>query len=232
MAHKVYLLDIEGTTTPIDFVTKTLFPFARREMASFVTKSLGDPVMTSDAELLSAEYEAETETPPEWPNRPDPAEMVPYLLWLMDRDRKSRGLKSIQGRIWEEGYASGRLLGEIYPDVRPAIERWKDAGATVAIFSSGSVLAQKLIFGHLEGGPLTPLLDGYFDTEVGSKREAESYREIARRLGFDGADILFLSDIPQEIDAASLAGLNARQVIRDPEAPCEAPAIRDFGALR
>jgi len=126
----------------------------------------------------------------------------------------------------------GRLLGEIYPDVRPAIERWKDAGATVAIFSSGSVLAQKLIFGHLEGGPLTPLLDDYFDTGVGSKREAESYREIARRLGFDGADILFLSDIPQEIEAASLAGLNARQVIRDPEAPCEAPAIRDFGALR
>jgi len=222
VAYRAYLLDIEGTTTPIDFVTKTLFPYARAEMAAF-----SDDLLAEDAALLSQEYEGDPDAP-EWPGRPDPAGMTPYLLWLMDRDRKSRGLKSIQGRIWEQGYRTGKLLGEVYPDVEPAMRRWRERGATVNIYSSGSVLAQQLLFGHLPGGPLTPLIHAYFDTEVGPKRSADSYRTIAARLSLEPRDILFLSDIPEEIAAASEAGLDAIQVLRDGLVGSSAQTIKSF----
>jgi enolase-phosphatase E1 len=204
MPIRAYLLDIEGTTTPVDFVFKTLFPFAIAEMAAFVERSWNDPTFESDLELLREEQKLET-----------PEETTAYLLSLMDEDRKSRGLKSIQGRIWEEGYHAGKLRGEIYPDVEPAIRRWKAAGASVYIYSSGSVLAQRLIFQSLPQGDLTPLLDGYFDTEIGPKREASSYALIAERIGLHPADILFLSDIVPEIEAARFAGLTTTQILRE-----------------
>ena len=128
MLYKAYLLDIEGTTTPVNFVYQTLFPLARRALPEFVHNSLLDPgaaaVLYGDARLLVEEYETELASggnPPPWEDRPAPAGMLPYLQWLMEHDRKSRGLKSIQGRIWEAGYRSGALFGEIYPDVEPAI---------------------------------------------------------------------------------------------------------------
>lgn len=220
---KAYLLDIEGTTTPIDFVTKTLFPFARREMRSFLSQD--DPLLAQDREWLREEHTQENDAPP-WSD-----DLEPYLLWLMDRDRKSRGLKSIQGRIWEEGYRSGKLKGEVYPDVHPAFERWKADGAQIYIYSSGSVLAQKLIFGHLEPYPLTPLIDGYFDTEVGPKRSSESYREIAERVGLPPYEILFLSDVIEEVYAAREAGMQARQICRPgTEAKDDSP-LSDFKSL-
>ena len=124
MAHRAYLLDIEGTTTPIDFVARTLFPYARARLEAFVEGNLDDPTLADDAQMLAAEFRNDG-SPVEWPDYPAAPGMKNYLEWLMDRDRKSTGLKSIQGRIWEEGYASGELKGELYPDVEPAMRRWK-----------------------------------------------------------------------------------------------------------
>ncbi len=207
-----YLLDIEGTTTPIDFVTKTLFPFARAELRKYVSShSLSDEIKS-----LSCEHEQDVAAGnnlPEWDGSSKDS-VVPYLEWLMDRDRKSTGLKSVQGKIWEDGYATGALKGVVYPDVPQAFKRWKAGGKQIAIYSSGSVLAQKLIFGHLDT-PLTPLIDVYFDTEVGGKRVASSYEEIARRLAIPADQILFLSDVLEEVDAAKAAGMQSIQVFRD-----------------
>ena len=130
--YSAYLLDIEGTTTPVDFVYKTLFPFARRALPEFLARSLRDPdqkaALEADARLLADEYLADREagrSPPPWDARGASAGLLPYLYWLMDEDRKSRGLKSMQGRIWEQGYRSGDLHGELYPDVEPALRRWR-----------------------------------------------------------------------------------------------------------
>lgn len=226
MSYRAYLLDIEGTTTPVDFVFKTLFPYARESMASFV----GSASLADEATWLSEEYEGDTDAP-EWPGRPSPAAMAPYLLWLMDRDRKSRGLKAIQGKIWEEGYRTGRLLAEVYPDVEPAMRRWVSRGSTVNIYSSGSVLAQQLLFGHLPGGSLMPLIHSYFDTEVGAKREASSYRTIALRLSVEPRDVLFLSDIFEEVQAAREAGMDAIQVLRDGQEGKAHKTIRSFDEI-
>lgn len=226
--YKAYLLDIEGTTTPIDFVTRTLFPFARRSLREFVDRV--DAALLEDAELLSHEYERDVADAPDWPSRPDPREMAPYLEWLMDHDRKSTGLKSIQGRIWESGYASGEILGEVYPDVEPAMRRWLASGATVHIFSSGSVLAQRLLFAHLPNGDLTPLITSYFDTTTGPKREASSYLTIAERIGVEPGDVLFLSDVIQEVEGARGAGMGAFLVDRS-GAAIGAGMIADFTDL-
>lgn len=235
MTYGAYLLDIEGTTTPVDFVYKTLFPFARRALPEFLESSLRDPAqkaaLEADARLLADEYRADCaagRSPPAWDEKG--ASAGPYLFWLMDADRKSRGLKSIQGRIWEQGYRSGGLFGELYPDVEPALRRWRGRGARVFIFSSGSVLAQKLLFAHLPGGDLTPLLDGHFDTEVGSKREPASYARIAAQIGLPAAEILFLSDTPEELTAARAAGLLALHVRRD-NADLAGAGVRSFAEL-
>lgn len=231
---KAYLLDIEGTTTPLSFVHQTLFPFARRELADFLRRRGDNPVMDADLAILDEEYQedqAQGNGPPPWPSRPGREGAASYLVWLMHGDRKSRGLKTIQGRIWEEGYRAGKLKGQIYPDVEPAMRRWKAAGQTIAIFSSGSVLAQQLIFGHLPEGDLTGLIDAYFDTEVGSKLEPASYTTIAARLGMEPGEIVFLSDIERELDAASAAGLVTHQVIREGQAETGHAPITSFEGL-
>ncbi|MBN8691527.1 MAG: acireductone synthase [Armatimonadetes bacterium] len=203
MKFKAYLLDIEGTTTPIDFVTRTLFPFARARLDQV-------ELTESEARLLAVEREEDQRT-----GAMPPQLVAPYLSWLMDQDRKSTGLKSVQGRIWESGYKDGELRGELYPDVLPAMKRWRMAGSKVAIFSSGSVHAQKLLFGHSVEGDLTGLIDGYFDTTTGGKREPESYVRIAESLKIKPSEICFLSDIIEEVDAAKLAGFHSFQVCRD-----------------
>lgn len=239
MTYGAYLLDIEGTTTPVDFVYKTLFPFARRALPEFLESSLREPAqkaaLEADAQLLADEYLAERaagRSPPPWDARGATAGLLPYLFWLMDADRKSRGLKSIQGRVWEQGYRSGGLHGELYPDVEPALRRWHRRGARIFIFSSGSVLAQKLLFAHLPGGDLTPFLAGHFDTGVGSKREPASYARIAAQIGLPAAEILFLSDTPEELTAARAAGvaaLHVRRELANPADPNE--GIRSFAEL-
>ena len=151
-------------------------------MEGFLARQEVSADLNQELLWLKQEYRAEAMPPVLWDGDPSPKSALPYLLWLMDVDRKSRALKSIQGRIWEEGYRSGALKGEVYPDVVPAIKRWKASGASVYIYSSGSVLAQKLLFASLPEGDLTRLLDGYFDTEVGPKRDPESYSRIAMHI--------------------------------------------------
>lgn len=200
MGPNAYLLDIEGTTSPIDFVYQCLFPYARARLDEFVANG---GVTAEEAKNLAAERDDLA-----------PEDIAGHLHYLMDLDRKSPTLKAIQGRIWEQGYLSGEILGEVYPDVIPAIRKWRSLGAKVAIYSSGSVLAQKLLFGHLAIGDFTPELDGFFDTSMGGKREPGSYLAIAEALGFAPSDIVFVSDIAEEVAAASAAGMAVRHIWR------------------
>lgn len=185
------ITDIEGTTTPISFVHRVLFPYARARMADFLAAHPEHPAL---AEV--AEPKLET------------------LLGWMDRDEKITALKSIQGEIWAEGYAKGELTGEIYADVPPALRRWMRAGLRLYVYSSGSVAAQKLLFRHTPEGDLTPLFQSYFDTTVGPKRESGSYQAIARAIGGAPEEALFLSDVEAELNAAAAAGLATCQLVR------------------
>ncbi|HMO81253.1 MAG TPA: acireductone synthase [Pyrinomonadaceae bacterium] len=214
--EKAILLDIEGTTTPIDFVHKTLFPYARARMAGFVSDNFND--LKIEVAQLAEEHAAEGDNNVEF--RPDSANSVSeYLNFLIDNDRKSTPLKSIQGMIWQTGYESGDLVSTVYADVPAAFKRWKDEGKTVAIYSSGSVLAQQLIFKYSDQGDLTHYIDRYFDTNVGHKREAESYCKIAEQLELQPDTILFVSDIPEELYAAAEVGMRVLLSVRPGNAP-------------
>lgn len=222
------LLDVEGTTTPIDFVTGVLFPFARRRLRGFLGARARDADVAGDLALLRSDHAAERlrgESPP-------PAEdAAAFAEWLMDRDRKAPGLKALQGRLWEEGYRSGELRSIVYDDVPGALALWRRDGLRIAIYSSGSVLAQRLLFAHTAAGDLTPLLDAYFDTTTGPKKEPASYRRIATLMELDPASILFVSDVPQELDAALAAGFRTRLSLRPGNAPCDAGPHRPIGHL-
>lgn len=189
MRLSAIITDIEGTTTPIAFVHRVLFPYARARMEAFV----------------ASHHAALAEVP-------EPK--LATLLGWMDRDEKITALKTIQGILWDEGYKSGELTAEVYDDVAPALRRWARAGLRLFVYSSGSVPAQKLLFGHTPAGDLTPLFQAYFDTRVGPKREAASYESIAKAIGLPGSEILFLSDVEAELDAAAQAGFCACQLVR------------------
>lgn len=191
MPIRAILTDIEGTTSSIAFVTETLFPYARARMANYVA---GHP-------------ETVVDVPGDDP--------VATLLGWMDVDAKETPLKTLQGLIWAEGYADGTLQGHVYPDAVAGLRRWHAAGLALYVFSSGSIAAQKLIFGHSVAGDLTPLFSGYFDTTTGPKRAAASYAKIADAIGLSVGDILFLSDTPVEIAAARDAGMAALLIDRD-----------------
>jgi enolase-phosphatase E1 len=211
---RAILLDIEGTTTPIAFVHEVLFPFARARVKDFLVTHRESDAVRRDLELMKAEHARDAA---EQLNPPD--SIVDYIYWLMDRDRKSTGLKSLQGKIWEQGYADGELKAPVFPDVPPALRRWREAGLRVAIFSSGSVLAQKLLFAHTGSGDLTEFLDDYFDTTTGPKNEAESYHRISAVLQFSPAEVLFISDVVTELDAAGEAGMRGVLCVRPGNKP-------------
>lgn len=187
---------------------------------------------------LRAEYLAELpeSTLPRWNPADDAGSAAAYVSWLMDRDRKSTALKALQGRIWEAGYRTGDLRGkgEVYPDVRPALSRWRKAGKVIAIFSSGSVQAQRNLFANTTAGDLSSFLSGYFDTTTGPKREARSYAKIAAALRRVPQEVLFISDVVEELDAARQAGLRTVWCVRMPEPRSPAnghPRIRSFDEL-
>jgi enolase-phosphatase E1 len=212
---KAILLDIEGTTTPIDFVHQTLFPFAKAKMDEFVRENLGE-IKTEIAQLRGEYRKDFAEQLYGRDFREDsPESIASYLKFLIDIDRKSTPLKALQGKIWQAGYESGALRSEMFADVPPAFERWKKHEKIIAIFSSGSVLAQQLIFKYSNFGDLSPFISDYFDTTTGgAKRAAESYRRIAERLGFEAGEILFVSDVLAELDAARDAGMPTALTIR------------------
>ncbi len=214
------LLDIEGTTTPISFVFETLFPYARRRLGQFLVEHADEPAIRGDIEALRMQHRVDVDAllnPPEWANRSPGHELesaTAYGLWLMDRDSKCSALKSLEGKIWQEGYRKGELHGEVYPDVPPAFARWSRQGKMICIFSSGSVLAQKLLFGSTAAGDLTRFLRAYFDTTIGPKHAAESYWQIAKKLALEPSTILFISDAPKELDAARDAGMQTILCVR------------------
>jgi len=209
------LLDIEGTTTPISFVTETLFPYARTHLPSYLAQHGGSVDCRAAIDALRREYDADRragESVPDWSPRA-------YLDWLMDRDRKSPALKELQGRVWEEGYRNGTLAGAVYEDVPGALSAWRDAGVAVGIYSSGSVRAQQWLFRRSTAGDLTPFLSWHFDTGVGGKRDAASYARIAADVNLAAAAILFVSDVAAELDAARAAGMQTALVVRPGNPP-------------
>ncbi len=232
------VLDIEGTTTPIVFVHEVLFPYARARLAPFLSMHANRADVTRTVSTLFLEHHADLvqgDGPPVWERERDPAGPVPYLEWLMDRDRKSPALKALQGLIWDEGYAKGELRGQVFPDVPPALARWHAAGLGLAIYSSGSVLAQRRLFQSTDAGDLTPLFNDFFDTDVGAKRDPNSYRRIAAALGLPTSDVLFISDVTAELAAARTAGLQTRLSIRPgnpPQSDASAfESLTDFDSL-
>lgn len=232
----VVLLDIEGTTTPIDFVYRKLFPYARKHMAGYLAGHMHDKGVTDSLDGLYKQYlndAASGQNPPEVKGPADLDGSVAYCHWLMDHDSKNSCLKDIQGRVWSDGYESGELQGEVYPDVPEAMKRWKSQNIRVCIYSSGSILGQKLIFGNTSTGDLTVYIEEFFDTGSGSKRESASYSGIASTLGVPSGSVLFISDRPYELDAASMAGMQALLCVRDGEYPEEEKyeAVEDFNGI-
>ena len=200
---RAVLLDIEGTTTPISFVHDVLFPYSRNRLKAYLKEHGNSPEVAADLALLSDEHEQDVT------NELQPAALIePYLIWLIDRDRKSTALKSLQGKIWEQGYKDGSLQAPLFPDVLTAMKRWQKGRVNINIFSSGSVFAQKLLFAHTDEGDLTNFIDNYFDTAVGRKNEPESYRSIATALSLPTNEIYFVSDVVAELEAARKAGLD------------------------
>ncbi len=214
------LLDIEGTTTPVDFVYKTLFPFASAHVETYLYRHSADPEVKRLLSELRAEQAADAARDPQvgvWMRGTSDEEITTasdYVRHLVAIDGKSTPLKALQGKIWEEGFLSGELRGEVYEDVPRAFQRWKKAGKRIAVFSSGSVLAQRLLFGHSVAGDLAVNIGAYFDTSTGPKREAASYVAIANALGIEAARIFFVSDVAAELDAAQAAGMKTALMVR------------------
>jgi enolase-phosphatase E1 len=219
---RVYLLDVEGTVAPISLVSEQLFPFARKHAAAFLREYRADDKVSADLALLAEENRAESDAEcPRMQSAADELEAaLAYLLWLMERDRKSTALKSLQGKIWKSGFESGQLKGTLFADVPGAFARWA-ARARVAIYSSGSVEAQRLLFRYSTYGDLTPCIAGYLDTRTGAKGESASYAAIAAHFGVAAAAVQFFSDVVRELDAARAAGCQTRLVVRPGNAPVE-----------
>lgn len=218
---KAILLDIEGTTTTIDFVHKRLFPYAKGKIGAYVSENYNS--LQTEISQLATEYKRDfAEQLYGRDFKTDSPELITnYLHFLIETDRKSTPLKSLQGSVWQKGYESGELESEMFADVPGAFERWRAENKTIAIYSSGSMLAQKLIFKYSNFGDLTGFISDYFDTNVGHKRETNSYQTIAENLKIAPSEILFISDVPQELEAAESAGLQTRLAVREGNAPAE-----------
>ncbi|HKK16441.1 MAG TPA: acireductone synthase [Gammaproteobacteria bacterium] len=210
---RAILTDIEGTTSSISFVKDVLFPYAREHMAGFIRDHANDPEVAALLRDVSREAGRDLTND----------EAVRQLQQWMDADKKITALKALQGMIWLKGYSDGDFLGHIYVDAVEKLQEWHALGYRLYIYSSGSVPAQKLLFGHNEFGDLTRIFSGYFDTRVGNKRDVESYRNITREISLPAEEILFLSDTTEELDAARAAGLNTLQLVRreDGTLPCD-----------
>lgn len=204
MPVRAILTDIEGTTSSISFVKDVLFPYSRRAMPAFVRDHGDEPGVRHWLDVVAAEQ----------PRTCTDDALVAVLQGWIDDDRKHVALKALQGMVWNAGYRDGEFTAHVYPDAAEAMREWKAAGHDLHVYSSGSVPAQQLFFGHSDAGDLRPLFSGWFDTEVGGKREAASYARIASTMAVPPGDILFLSDVVEELDAARDAGLQTLLVDR------------------
>ncbi|MFZ2449377.1 MAG: acireductone synthase [Methylovulum miyakonense] len=202
---KAIITDIEGTTSSLAFVKDVLFPYARAHLAGFVRQHAGEAtvkaLLADTCAAADVVFDVET--------------AIAQLLQWLDEDKKITPLKALQGLVWEAGYRQGDFQGHIYADAAGQLQNWKQQGIDLYVYSSGSVQAQKLLFAHTDYGDLTPLFSGYFDTLIGGKRETESYQNIIARIPFLPRQVLFLSDIKEELDAAKAAGLATVWLVRE-----------------
>lgn len=235
---RAILLDIEGTTTPTAFVYDVLFPYAAERLGGFVHEHFQDAEMRPHLAQFKEQRLADANPDvPAWRENSEEAEvgsLVAYARWLMERDSKATALKAVQGKIWEEGYARGALRGQVYPDVAPALQRWQHQGKLVYIYSSGSELAQKLLFQTTDYGDLTHLIAGFFDTRVGPKTDPRSYQEITTRMLCTPQKVLFVSDSLNELEAAQGTGMLTALSVRSSgstTAPAKFVTVRSFDEI-
>jgi enolase-phosphatase E1 len=210
---KGIVTDIEGTTTSLSFVKDTLFPYARAHIADFVRNHAHESVVKTllgDVQQLVGEQLGVEQ-------------IINQLIDWIDQDKKATPLKSLQGLLWDEGYQRGAFTGHLYQDVAENLRKWHSQDLALYVYSSGSVHAQKLLFSHTDFGDLTPLFSGYFDTHIGGKQQASSYSHIAESIGLPAEQLLFLSDITEELNAAKNAGFTTIQLVRD--TPLDTQAI-------
>ena len=240
------LLDIEGTTSSIRFVYDQMFPFVRRELLSFLEANRESPAVTDAANQIAqdADYDSfaalaqahDWDVRDPWFADPSARQILhDEVVRQMDADWKTTGLKQLQGLIWKSGFASGELKAHLYPEVADCLKAWHDSGLVLRIYSSGSIAAQKLFFGHTVAGDLLPLVSGHDDTTTGSKKEMSSYQAIADKFGFAPESIVFISDSIDELQAAESAGMQVVWSCRPENPPADNPAgypaIRSFDAL-
>ncbi len=202
---KAIVTDIEGTTSSLSFVKDVLFPYARANIAAYVERHADEPTVKALLDAVSQEVGLTLST----------AQVISQLLSWIDEDKKITPLKALQGLIWATGYQQGDFTGHVYADAAAQLKAWHAQGLVLAVYSSGSVYAQKLLFAHSDFGDLTALFTDYFDTNIGGKREVQSYEKIAAQLALPASQIMFLSDIEDELAAAKSAGFNTVWLVRD-----------------
>jgi enolase-phosphatase E1 len=204
MSVQAVLSDIEGTTSSLSFVHEVLFPLSYDRMEDFIKKNWNSDLIRKEIQQLGSKDQNEV--------------IKTFRSWIKE-DRKEAPLKSIQGKIWKEGFESGKIRGHVYKDVPSNFRKWEDSGIRVCIFSSGSIEAQKLLFRYSEAGDLSKLISAYFDTTIGPKKESASYIKIAAELLLPPENILFLSDVQAELDAARAAEMQTMQLLREGVTP-------------
>lgn len=202
---KAIVTDIEGTTSSISFVHDVLFPYAREHMADFIKHNADNPNVVAHINDVKLECDEDLNL----------EGVIEQLIQWIDEDKKITPLKALQGLIWEAGYKNGDFHGHIYPDAYENLMKWHEQGIDLYVYSSGSVYAQKLLFGHTQYGDLNPLFRGNFDTQIGAKMETTSYMTIVKQIGLPAEQVLFLSDVEGELDAASIAGMKTCWLVRD-----------------
>jgi enolase-phosphatase E1 len=219
------LTDIEGTTTEVSFVYDILFPYFRSHMDEWKTVDSDqmNQVLEQTRVLVLEEQSI---------NLSNKEAIFDKLRQWSIEDRKVTPLKTFQGMVWEQGFKSGAIRGHMYPDVKPALERWAEMGMKLAIFSSGSIAAQKQLFGFSTEGDLTPYFSAYFDTTTGMKRDEQTYHLIVQQLHTSANSVLFLSDIHQELEAANAAGMRTLQLVRPGTQANWSSCVADFSEIQ
>ena len=221
------LLDIEGTTSSISFVYDEMFPYVRDTLNSFLSENWGTPALLAAIDKLAVDVDQDPKTWLSGTAEQDQQTVAKAVIGLMDADVKATGLKELQGMIWKSGFETGQLVAHLFDDVAECIQAWEVSGIDVRIYSSGSIAAQKLFFGHSVAGDFLDQFNGHYDTTIGSKREAESYRTISQKFDCEPGQIVFISDVVEELTAAKEAGLQTVLSVR----PGNKPVPDDHGYL-
>jgi len=233
--ERIILLDIEGTITSIGFVKDTLFPYVTEVLEDYINKHWDDPEFQNDLELLRAQAVKDSDVEGFVPIDTDINEkksVIDNVLWQMSSDRKTTALKQLQGHIWKDGYENGLLRGHLYDDVLPVLSKLTEMGKQIYTYSSGSTEAQKYLFQYSTYGDVSGLFLKYFDTKIGPKGSDTSYKNIASDINVNCNDILFLTDVLVEAEAAVNAGCSSALLVRPGNAPLDPEKSSKFKIMK